>query len=420
MNSMLERLRSITNYQVETLSNGAKLITHYRSGLSVNISIKFDYGTAYEVPEKRQAAHFAEHMMFRKGPRELYRRRQEELEHLSANGINATTSFEYIGLGNSNTFVTLPRNAPKLLRLVGDMIYDDRIEDEFLEAERQIVLREVMPKQVSEHYAFCREIDAALWGAHHPYFLAGDPCVDNVKRLSQVDVREVFEYLGGKNVVVSIVGPYDQETLQAAREVFGTKYCTKQKRHIENPSVPEEERILKAELNDVSTPYAKVIFRLPEDRHEDTTKAHVLAQYLDDSSKLQRRLRDEGGLCYGVGTTCFELRKGSSFGVQATNFNEGDGEKAVAAIKEELEELKDGKIDQLLLERRKEEVEHSAITYESAKQSADIFSTVELFGVLNPYDFVSTTQNVTAKDLRRLARTYFNNPVIAIALHKNT
>ncbi len=418
MDGTLDKLRDITNYHVKTMPNGARLVTHYRPSISVNVSVQFGYGTAYESPENRQAAHFAEHMMFRKGSKVDYRRRNEELEHLSANGVNASTDFEKIALGNHNTFVTLPQNVSRLVHLLGEMVYDDRIEEEFFEAERQIVLREQSPKERPESYAFSRRVDRALWGERHPYTLASEACVDNVKRLSIVDVREVFDYLNGRNVVVSVVGCYDEETLHAVEDVFGTRSLDKSRKEIPKPEKPKSEVLMTCRMHDVSAPYSSLIFRLPENSHPDIPKVQFLNIYLSDSSILQRRLRDELGLCYSAYTSNFSLINGSTFGINATNFLEEDADKVVAAMKHEVEKIKQGDIDRAFIERKKKEAENAAIGYESGAYSADVFANCELFGTRPPYEYCESVASTTAEDMQRIAQEHFVNPVVVIGLPK--
>src|SRR3989338_4682143 len=132
-------------YQVKgfTYQNGLRLLVAERSGSAeASVDLKLPYGLAHCPREKRQAAHFAEHMLFRSTPQRRWVDRVRDLDRMAVE-LDAGTKTDRTSIS-----FTVPQ---KYLRPTMHILLDlfqntDFAEDEF-EMERETLEGEMNRRQ---------------------------------------------------------------------------------------------------------------------------------------------------------------------------------------------------------------------------------------------------------------------------------
>lgn len=424
---MLRRkLQNLADYDVVKLPNGATLASHRRNdSLTVNVSIMFRHGMAYDPDDRINRSHFAEHMMFRKNSYDLYWQRINEYNQLALTQLNATCLADNISLGPDGFISVLPQNSPRLIRGMGEMIYDPEIELAHFNSEREAVYLEEKNLALSERYMHNLKVAEAVWGKKHPYLKAWKPGLDGVRRMKPQDIADAFEYLKGANVYIGLVGSFSDDDIRAVEDAFG-KQEGKISEEIPLPEPRQKERIIVGRPKDLDQNNIRFNYNLPPVTEDDYIRARMIDRYLGDEFILYRILRDERSLCYGVGVEIDRTYQGGVemnkrapvFTIDVNRFREKNTDVIVDLVRNEVEKMQNGDIDMPTLERVRGKMDGEFTAYDSGERSAVDFAETELFGMKKPVERYEIMMAVTPEDIRRIAQTYMINPVISIELHR--
>src|SRR5207245_2353567 len=126
--------------RLETLQNGARLITiELKDRPSVSLAVMFRVGSRYESDKLAGVSHFLEHMFFKGSAR--YAGAKEIAEAIEGVGgvLNAATDKEL-----TMYWARVPEHRAELaIDVVGDMLFQPRLDPTELEKERLVILEEL-------------------------------------------------------------------------------------------------------------------------------------------------------------------------------------------------------------------------------------------------------------------------------------
>ena len=126
-------------YQIETLPNGARLITESVPGVrSVSLGLWVSTGSRHERASESGAAHFIEHMVFKGTARRSARQLAQEMDAIGGQ-VNAYTTKE------CTCFYArcLDEHLPRALDLLCDMVFDSKFDQADVDTERGVILEEI-------------------------------------------------------------------------------------------------------------------------------------------------------------------------------------------------------------------------------------------------------------------------------------
>ena len=327
-----------------TLASGIEvaLLPKQNRGGAVSYSYSFRHGTEDALAGKSTAASFAGQMLTR-GTTE--RSRQEIIDESDRLKIRGSLGGGVLQVGGSAT--TIRDNLPAALRLLGELLRQPAFDAEEFELLRQESLA-ALESQRSEPTAL---VPNAI--ARHA---SGDEAEDSVfyvptfdERIARgqaVTVEEARDFwasfYGAEGGTIAIVGDFDaDEITQVLEEVFADWNASQPYERVARPF----EAVETAEV-DIETPdktnamlLAGQMIQMRDD-HADYP-ALVLANYMLGggflNSRLPKRVRQEEGLSYGVGSqfSAHSIDERAQFGAYAI-FAPENADKVRDAIKEEL------------------------------------------------------------------------------------
>jgi predicted Zn-dependent peptidase len=262
-----------------------------------SVSIGFFVGTGSRDETTAQAgiSHFLEHLLFKGTPRRSARQIAEAIDAVGGD-MNAFTSKEH------TTFYTrtLAEQLPLALDILCDILVDPALRAEDVDAERQVILEEVLmhldePGDVAEE----RLLDALF--PDHPLGREVLGLPDVIAAVGVPEIRAFFDrhYLPG-NLVVAAAGDLDhEEVLDAVERRLAGRSGGRPPVRVAPSSLVHS---LDVVTRDTEQAQLMVGMRAP-DRHSDRRFAlaalnHSLGGGV--SSRLFQAIREERGLAYSV------------------------------------------------------------------------------------------------------------------------
>lgn len=298
-----EQLRDIVETTV--LDGGLTVVTEHMPDVrSVSLGFWVGTGSVDEPGPIAGASHFLEHLLF-KGTEERSAREIAEIVDAVGGDINAFTTKEHTAF-----YVRLLAESVELgLDILSEIIWGPALRSEELEAERQVILEEILMHADEP----AEEVHDLYAGAMYPGHPLGRDVLGlegTVKAASREDIARFHRshYRTG-NIIVTAAGRIDHAAVAegvAARLarasqslgrdlLFGGGPATRQP-----PTAPAKRRL----IVNRPTEQAHIVVGMPafERDHPDRQVLNVLDHILGGgmSSRLFQAIREERGLAYNV------------------------------------------------------------------------------------------------------------------------
>jgi predicted Zn-dependent peptidase len=272
---------------------------------SIAISIVVDVGPKDEAPEQSGLAHFVEHQMF-KGTSSRDAMQIARLMDVAGGMMGGFTSRDY-----TCYFATvLDDYRTYALDLFGDVILNSIFDEESLERERGVILREIEADQDAPDQLTHNLLKATIW-PNHPLgrLIAGQPEV--VGKVTRQDmIYFVHEHYVPDRLIISAAGSVEHEDFVAqVRDAFWRMLG----QGSPSPSRPPTYHSgVTIKARDLSQLYFALGIKACSYTHSDRYGLHVLNDILGGgiSSRLFRHIREERGLVYNVASSYHAYRDG--------------------------------------------------------------------------------------------------------------
>ena len=393
------------------LDNGLKvlLLENHRSP-AVTFQVWYRVGSRNEVDGKSGIAHFLEHMLFKgtdKVAPEEYSRiirkhggRSNAFTSRDATVYHATMSRDTIGVA---------------IELEADRMVNTRFEEAYFTPEKRVVQEERRLRTDDRPRAALAEITTAVTYAVHPYRrpIIGWP--EDVRRMTLADLEDFYRtYYSPNNAFIVVAGDFDgEEILTRIRETFG-----KIPRGFEPPSVgltePPQQGERRVQLKkEAELPVLMMNYHVPGVDHEDSYALDVLEMILS-RGRTSRLHRD---LVYDRRIARYAYAGYHRVSIDPTTFTIGaqampgrETAELEAAIDEVVAAVRDEGVTQAELDKAKNQVAAAFIfAQESNSGQAMRIGFHELTGGWRRMnEYLQRIQDVTADDVRRVARQYLD------------
>ena len=347
------RVTSLTGEMSQTLlSNGVRVLTERIPGVrSAAIGVWVRQGSAHEALELMGASHLLEHLVFKGTRKRSSREIAMALESLGGS-LDAYTSREH----TSFQARVLDEHLPLALEVLADLVLDPLLRDEDLELEREVVLEEIATVEDTPDDLVFDLHGARLWGGH-PY---GNPILgtrDTVQGMPGQALRDLHRArYTGQNIVVAAAGQVAHTDVLAQVEVLfgGLPMGT------ETAALPEiPAQAVGEEKVDRSSSQTHLVFGGAIPGHSDPRRfpLALLSSAMGGgmSSRLFQRVREELALVYSVFTFQSFYSKAGVSGVYLGT-RPSSAEKAVEAVREELDKVAQNGMNEEELEQIKQQV----------------------------------------------------------------
>jgi predicted Zn-dependent peptidase len=282
--------------RTEVLGCGACLVTEpMAEARSATVGVWVGTGARDERPERSGASHFLEHLLFKGTPTWTAAEIAEAVDEVGGD-MNAFTTKEYTAF----YLRLLSDDLPLGLDVLGAIMTDPALRPAEIDAERQVILDEILMHADEPADLAMEQCTAALY-PEHPLGRDVLGTQESVSGLGAQEIREFFdEHYRTGNLVVAAAGDIDHS--KVADEI-DRRFATRQGGRSPERFAPEvPPREIAASLRPTEQAHLVVAARTCG-RHDERRWAvailnHVLGGGI--SSRLFQEIREKRGLAYAV------------------------------------------------------------------------------------------------------------------------
>jgi predicted Zn-dependent peptidase len=404
--------------QTTTLPNGIKVITEAMSHVrSVSVGVWVGTGSRRETADQNGISHFIEHMLFKGTTNRSAEDIARSVDSLGGN-LDAFTAKELVGY---NTKI-LDEHLPVAMDILSDLVLNPLFRDDDIEKEKGVILEEIKMDADNPDY-LVHEIFTANFWKDHPL---GKPILgtrETVKKFSQNMVADYYRSVyTPENLLVTAAGNLSHEHLVS---LVGERFeRVKPAGPVPPQCAPSTHARIslksKKDLEQVHVCLGVPSYPIP---HEDRFTCYVLNTVLGGgmSSRLFQNIRERLGLAYSVfselnpytDTGCLAVYAGTSL---------ESARQVVELVLREFAELKQQIVSPEELRRAKDHLKGSLmLSLESTSSRMSNLARQEMhfqrFFTLD--ELVESIEKVTADDVQRVARTFFDQKQIALTVLGN-
>ena len=400
------------------LGNGVRVISekmpHVRS---VSVGIWLGAGSRRESPEHNGISHFIEHMLFKGTTSRSAEDIARSVDSIGGN-LDAFTAKELVCF---NTKV-LDQHLSQAFDVLSDLVLHPMFRDEDIEKEKGVILEEIKMEADSPDY-LVHEIFSSNFWKDHPL---GKPILGTPQSVKGFDHAMVRDYYTSvyepSSVVVTAAGNLTHEGLTGLVRQYWESLPPG------NPAPPDPVPGTHARIalrNKKSLEQVHLCMGVPSYplSHEQRFACYVLNTLLGGgmSSRLFQNIRERQGLAYAVFSELNPYRDTGCHSIYAGTSVES-ARKVVQSITREFRQLKEQLVSDEELRRAKDHLKGSLMLgLESTSSRMSNLARQEMyFGRFFTMDeLLESIESVTAEDVQRIARTFFDPKQIALTILGN-
>jgi zinc protease len=393
------------------LDNGLRIliVEDHRNPIAT-IQMWYKVGSRNEIPGATGLAHFLEHMMYKGTPTHGKGHFARSVE---GNGgqDNAFTSHDvtsyYVNIASDRIDLILGLEADRMRNLL--------LDPKEINSERQVVAEERRTRTEDDPDGYLSEEFLATAYKAHPYGWPVIGWMSDIQRINPPELRAFYNrYYQPNNALLVVGGDVDtRRVISRARETFGRiprGPAPPPMDAIEPPQVAERRVVV--HKADARAPIVYIGFHVPNYTSKDAPALELLSTILQAgrASRLYRKLVYERRLALSVGGDyTYFSRDPNLFWFSGTPLPGQTPEALEQAIMAEIERVKSEAVPEEELERAKNQIEAGFVwSQDSVYSRAANLARFELAGSWrNSESFVPLIRRVTAADLQRAARAYF-------------
>lgn len=336
--------------------------------------------------------------------------------------IGASTAQDYSQLST----ITPSAHVDLALDVLADMATNARFDPGDIETQRRITLSTIR-QRLDQPSIRVQEIAAGSIYPYHPYGLPLAGTIETISALTRDDLVRFYQtFYIASNMVVVVAGNLTQDAaLDKVRRAFAnirTGVLPQRARllpSVEKALAPRPLRTVEVrETQRTASAWIAISYSTPEVAHRDWTALRVLDTILGSglSSRLFVEIRERRGLAYSV-SSAYLTRAGPSMLLLIAATDVGNLQQVIDGMLREAAKLAEAPVGADELERAKNRIiGTNALSHEDLRSQAFLLGWYEVLGVGFEFDrrIPDLINKVTAADVQRVARTYLQNPVIAI------
>jgi predicted Zn-dependent peptidase len=184
----------------EILESGATLLVDERPLPVATIFIATKFGSGYDDPKYKGAAHFLEHMLFKGTKKRGQKEISSEIEKVGGE-INAFTNNQMTAF-----YAKMPRkHLVRGIDILSDMIFNSKLEENEIEKERTVVFEEIKRKHDLPSQYVIDKLKEALYST--PFGMPIIGSIETVGRIQRKELQEYYsKYYSPENLIFAVVG----------------------------------------------------------------------------------------------------------------------------------------------------------------------------------------------------------------------
>ena len=407
-----------------SLKNGLSVVSvEDHSSPNITVMVTYNVGSKNDPDKRNGFAHLFEHLMF-KSTKNLKSEQMDRLTEDVGGNNNANTSDDV-----TNYFENIPSNyLETLLWAEAERMQNLNVDEGNFKSERAVVQEEFRQSVLAQPYGQFYEAIQKLSFNKSPYKRTTIGTIEDLDSASLEDVKNFYKtFYRPDNATLIVVGDFDQTQLNT----WVDKYFGK----IEKPAgtIPrvtdfepdrttEKREVVK--YPNVPLPAVAITYLAPPARDQDTPALRVAEAILSggESSRLyqelvyKQQIAQEAALSVDSHTDRFLMYLTATM---ASGKTLESGEKSLLA---ELKKIQDAPVTALELEKAKNTIVADKIRRLETNQGKafSIGQSVILYDSPKAVNAeVSQIQKVTAADVQRVMKKYFNDRNRVVIYYEN-
>ncbi|HEX8736957.1 MAG TPA: pitrilysin family protein [Pyrinomonadaceae bacterium] len=411
------------NIEITRFTSGLTILTEKMPDVrSATLGFFFKKGSRHEPADLNGISHFIEHTVFKGTQRRSALEIAVETDRLGGN-FDAFTMQEMTGFAMK----TVDKDLPRAFDLLADMLTNPRFDQTELQREQQVIIEEMRMVEDSPEEYLGELFNQAIFPNH----ALGMPIEGTPKTVRAFNHevtgdfhRRVFQ---PENLVVAVAGNIEHAPIvELAERFFGTRNAGRGARSEEAETFPNPQisaPILLKKKRGLEQAHFVLATPWIDARSERRYAAHLLENILGNgtSSRLWQTIRERHGLAYSVGASGVSFLDCGFFSVYAGTAPNQIG-KAIDLSIAELKKIKREGVSAAEIELAKQQSVATILLglEDSSNRAANLAQQEITFGKQIPLaETLRNIENVTAEEIRELAREFFQTEQIALAVLGN-
>lgn len=389
--------------QIETLSNGVRLVTeHIQTVRSAALGIWVGGGSREEEGAESGAAHFIEHMLFKGTARRTAQDIARETDAIGGQ-MNAFTTKECTCFYGR----VLDDHLPQALDILYDMVYHSSFTQEAVETERGVILEEIdMYEDTPDD--LCAEKLAAQVFRGSPLARPILGAKETLEGMTGDFLRDYHRrHYEGHNTVVALAGSFSPAILDDLRQRFSRLPAGQPRPLVPAAYTPGFVATAKPiEQNHLTLAFPGLDYNSPR-RFALQLLSSILGGGV--SSRLFQTVREQQGLCYSIYSYGAGHADTGLFCLY-TALNRDTEAKALATIRQVVDQLRqEGPTQEELTRAREQSKANVMMGLESTQSRMSHAGRSLLFSgeILTPEQIIAAYDAVTREDVIALAQDLF-------------
>jgi zinc protease len=412
------------NIKERTLKNGLKVVSvEDHSSPTVSVQVWYDVGSKNDPAGRNGFAHLFEHLMF-KSTKNMKSEMMDRLTEDVGGNNNASTSDDV-----TNYYEVIPSNyLETLLWAESDRLANLNVDEPNFQSERAVVEEEFRQSVLAQPYGrFYEEIQKRSFTTH-PYKRTTIGTIEDLDAASLSDVQQFFKtFYRTDNANLIIVGDFNQRQL----ENWVDKYFGRLKKSSGSiPRVTEVEPERRAEKRyvvkapNVPLPAVAITYLAPPAKSKDAAALQIAETILSagESSRLYQELVYKQQIAQEAGFSFDDHVDTGLMYFTATLASGKTPETAEKSLLAELKKMQDAPPTSKELEKAKNSLVADTIRRLETNQGKAfaIGQAIILKGSARAAnDEINELQAVTAADVQRVMRKYFNDNNRVVIYYEN-
>ena len=401
--------------KIVTFDSGLKMVLVPNNAVrSVSIGIFVNAGTEYESKREAGISHFIEHMVFKGTATRSAFDIANETDSIGAM-LNAYTSKSHTCFYTTS----LDTHMEKCFDVLTDLYLNPKFDPTDLENERKVVFEEInecedLPDDV------CLEILLGERFSGHPL---GMPILGYKEELSKLESKDLFNYMSRRytpsNTVVAFAGNVDEKTCTDLVNKYLESKLNKVSSKKEHTHHQAKSSYVSRQMP-ISQAHIAMAFPAFEYADERAYLVNLMSSVFasEMSSRLFQSIREKLGLCYTISGSSSIYEKNGAYIIYTATSPENT-EKAISAIKNEIDILLEEGITEEELQKGKEQLKTSLVLgQESSSAMMRAFGRyASIMGKLYDTDrILEIIDSATVESISEVCKHIFNFDQVTLAI----
>lgn len=409
----------------KTMQDGLTILHLNRQNIpAVALTLLINASPLHEPAGKDGLAHLTAKMLLEGTASRTSRQLHEELDFIGAS-LNVNVTHDYTSI----TLTVLKKDLQKAFEILSDVLINPSFDEKEIERRKAIIIGSLRQREEEPSYLAKREFNKILF-SDHPYGRVIEGSKESLENITRKDIISFYNDRFRPNLsILSVAGDVTLEEIeQFVKRQLKDWPVTDRDKSLENNKLEIVKRQISQKISIIhrDITQANIIFgHLGIERSNPDFYALSVMNYIlgggGFASRLMKSVRDDLGLTYGI-SSYFSLNKHiGSFEIEVQTKNES----AMQVVKEIIRQIEKIQVEDVsqqdLTDAKSFLIGSFPRRLETNRKIADFLALIYFFNLGKDYieKYPEYIQNVTAEDIKRVAKKYLNSKDYVLVITGN-